>query len=302
MDWFRSYHGAPTDPKWIVIANKAQSKPGVVAAVWWYLMDIASQASVRGSVAGFDAEVCCAAYGFPEEEIRRVVDALREKRLITPDHLLSTWTKRNPPDYSTERVRRFRQKQTEMKRDETEGNGVKRPETQNRTEKNRSNSAKPKGWVAVFCDAWIARFGGTAHGGRIGKALRPLVEQHGEVAVLEAWRLYLDAVEPDYAAPETFASKYGVWSGTAKPPAKIEDEITDVKMLIKAAGTKVFNAFTRDEGFKQMATDCPAAWRRLESVMRKIRYGDLKDAAEARNGIEYTNLLKAQLREIQDAA
>jgi uncharacterized protein YdaU (DUF1376 family) len=162
--------------------------------------------------------------------------------------------------------------------------------------------APKKRWVAPFCDAWIARFGGTAPGGRIGKALKPLVSQHGDAAVLEAWARYLDTVEPDYAAPETFASKYGVWSGTAKLPAKVEDEITDVKMLIKAAGTKVFNAFTREEGFKQMATDFPAAWRRLEPVMRKIRYGDLKDAAEARNGIEYTSLLAAQLREIQDAA
>jgi uncharacterized protein YdaU (DUF1376 family) len=168
--------------------------------------------------------------------------------------------------------------------------------------KDSSLTPKRASWVAPYAAAWIERFGGTAPAGRIGKAVKPLVKQYGDVPVQEAWKAYLEAVEPDYAAPETFASKYGVWSGSVRPSANLDNELTDVKMLIKAAGTMVFNAFTRDEGFKKMAQDYPAAWRRLESVMRSIRYGDLKDAAEAKNGIEYTNLLRGQLREIQDAA
>jgi hypothetical protein len=119
MDWFRSYHGAPTDPKWIVIANKANSKPGVVAAIWWYLMDMASQARVRGDVSAFDPEVCAAAFGWSEDEVVRVFDALRAKQLISAESILTAWVERNPDDYSTDRVRRFRQK---VKQDETEGN------------------------------------------------------------------------------------------------------------------------------------------------------------------------------------
>jgi hypothetical protein len=119
MDWFRSYHGAPTDPKWIVIANKADSKPGVVAAIWWYLMDMASQARVRGDVSAFDPEVCAAAFGWSEDEVVRVFDALRAKQLISAESILTAWVERNPDDYSTDRVRRFRQK---VKQDETEGN------------------------------------------------------------------------------------------------------------------------------------------------------------------------------------
>jgi len=29
MDWFRSWHGAPNDPKWLVIARKAGVAPGM---------------------------------------------------------------------------------------------------------------------------------------------------------------------------------------------------------------------------------------------------------------------------------
>lgn len=308
MDWFRSYHGAPTDAKWIVIAAKAQSKPGVVAAVWWYLMDMASQATDRGSVASFDAEVCAASYGFPEEEIARVYDALLSKGLISPDRILTAWLKRNHTDYSTERVRRFRNERNAMKRSETVGNAgnaeEKREEEIEEKKGKQSGDKRPKrgGWVVPYCDAWIDRFGGTAHGGRIGKALKPLHEKHGQEAVMAAWKRYLDSEEPEFAAPESFAAKYGIWSNGVPPKLNPDADVQDVKLLIKAAGTRVFNAFTREDGFKAMANDYPAAWRRLEPVMRKIRYGDLKDAAEQRNGIEYTNLLKAQLREISDAA
>lgn len=56
MDWFRSWHGAPTDNKWLLIAKRAGVTPMMVSAVFWALLDYASQQEERGSVAGFDAE------------------------------------------------------------------------------------------------------------------------------------------------------------------------------------------------------------------------------------------------------
>lgn len=55
MDWFRSWHGAPTDNKWLLIAKRAGVTPMMVSAVFWALLDYASQQEERGSVAGFDA-------------------------------------------------------------------------------------------------------------------------------------------------------------------------------------------------------------------------------------------------------
>jgi hypothetical protein len=29
MDWFRSWHGAPTDPKWLLIAKRSETQAGI---------------------------------------------------------------------------------------------------------------------------------------------------------------------------------------------------------------------------------------------------------------------------------
>jgi hypothetical protein len=124
--WFRSYHGAPTDAKWIVVARKAGKgiTPGHVAAVWWYLMDVASQSNPRGSLASFDAEVCAASYGWDESIIARIFAAMEAKQLIV-DANLASWEERQPKreDVSTQRVRRYRETH------ETQSNAMKRDVT-----------------------------------------------------------------------------------------------------------------------------------------------------------------------------
>lgn len=130
IDWFRSWHGAPTDPKWLLIARKANVAPGMVSAVAWALFDYASQHADRGSIAGFDAETYAVYSGWSETDIENVLQALRAKGLITPDDRLANWEKRQPKredDHSTERVQRHR----ERKRvDETQRNAAERDETQ----------------------------------------------------------------------------------------------------------------------------------------------------------------------------
>ncbi len=137
MDWFRSYHGAPTDTKWLAIAAKAQSRPGVVACLWWALMDHASQSKPkRGTVETFDLEGKAAFFGWPEDEVQRVVAEFTRRGMIGPDGELRNWSKRNPGDFSTERVRRFRENHKYV---ETGGNGTKRSETQRRGEESRGD-------------------------------------------------------------------------------------------------------------------------------------------------------------------
>lgn len=120
IQWWRSWHGAPTDHKWQVVAAKAGVKVGIVSAVVWALMDYASQHKDRGSIAGFDAETYAVYSGFDEAEVLAIMRAMADKG-ITKDGRFVKWEERQPKredDYSTERVRRWR----EMKRNETQGN------------------------------------------------------------------------------------------------------------------------------------------------------------------------------------
>lgn len=62
---------------------------------------------------------------------------------------------------------------------------------------------------------------GTVHPGRLGKALKPLVAQHGEDVVGRAIRHYgrqlIDEGRIRYAAPEDFARTAAQWVADAQP-------------------------------------------------------------------------------------
>lgn len=119
MDWFRSWHGAPTDPKWLLIAKRSETQAGIVSAIVWALFDFASQNSNdRGSVEAFDAETYAAFSGFDEGAIKRVIECLTDKKLIVDGHL-AAWEKRQTKreDNSTPRVQKFR---NAKKRNETQ--------------------------------------------------------------------------------------------------------------------------------------------------------------------------------------
>ena len=113
IEWFRSWHGAPTDNKWLVIARKAGVTPGVVSAIVWALLDHASQAEDRGSMRWFDVETYSAFSGFDEETIRRVIEGLIEKGVIDQNDKFVSWPKRQPKredETAAERQRRRRDK------------------------------------------------------------------------------------------------------------------------------------------------------------------------------------------------
>lgn len=110
-DWFKSWHGAPTDIKYMVIARKAGSTPGVVSAVMWALLDRASSSSTRGSIEGFDIETYCAFTGFEEPEVQNIIKELHVKGVLKDD-VFEHWDDRQSQnqDSSAERTRRYREK------------------------------------------------------------------------------------------------------------------------------------------------------------------------------------------------
>lgn len=94
-DWFRSWHGAPTDNKWLLIAKRAGVKPIHVSGTWWALLDHASQHAERGYVGDFDIETFALFAGLEEEHVSRIVTTLSDKGLIVDDRI-NQWLKRQP--------------------------------------------------------------------------------------------------------------------------------------------------------------------------------------------------------------
>lgn len=183
IDWFRSWHGAPTDPKWLLIAKLAMKRsvtqcntitPGMVSAVVWALFDHASQHSERGCVDDFDVETYASWSGFEEADIAAIIAALNDKSVIESG-VLSAWEKRQPKreDNSTERVRRHRDA---VKRSETQGNDREDKEKRREEKKEREDAdasapaaAPPSAEVDYFRRA--KEVVGVSKGGMIGKKL-----------------------------------------------------------------------------------------------------------------------------------
>jgi len=74
-----------------------------------------------------------------------------------------------------------------------------------------TETADTSNWVGQAAAAWKEVLKGTPPYGRIGKALKPLVDEHGAPTVVRVWRRYLSQEPGRYVTPEQFASKYGTW-------------------------------------------------------------------------------------------
>ncbi|HPS48947.1 MAG TPA: hypothetical protein PKX37_10760 [Flexilinea sp.] len=106
--WWRSWHGAPMDHKWAVIAARSGVKAGIVSAIAWELLDYASQNEDRGSIDGFDIEEYSIYSGFSEDEISAVINAMIDKGIIK-DNRFVNWGKRQPKSESAiERNKKYR--------------------------------------------------------------------------------------------------------------------------------------------------------------------------------------------------
>jgi hypothetical protein len=131
--WFRSWHGAPTDPKWRLIAKKADVPTSLVVSFVWALMDRASQSDDRGSFAGIDLEVLAEYLDCDETQLKRIVTQCNARNITVTERFV-TWEKRQPKredNGSTDRVRAFRERQKNrgFEVDETQCNTTKRNAT-----------------------------------------------------------------------------------------------------------------------------------------------------------------------------
>ncbi len=147
--WWRSWHGAPTDPKWRTIAKRAGVPTSLVVAVAWAALDRASaNAAERGRTQGLDTETLADFLDCEEAEILAILDAMRAKGVLDGDRF-TAWEKRQPKreDGSAERAKAWRQKK-KLDADQQGGldNQPEIPVSSSDTERTRThaNATEPK--------------------------------------------------------------------------------------------------------------------------------------------------------------
>lgn len=134
--WFRSWHGAPTDPKWRLIAKKAEVPTSLVVSFIWALMDRASQSEDRGSFAGVDLEVLADYLDCDCNALQRIATQCNARNVACNGRFVA-WEKHQPKredDTSTERNRLWREKQKNSQKlgeikDATQCNATQRTAT-----------------------------------------------------------------------------------------------------------------------------------------------------------------------------
>jgi hypothetical protein len=83
----------------------------IVSALVWALLDRASQASERGSIAGYDADGLACFMGCEAEQVEHVVALMHEKDILK-DNAFTGWEKHQPKreDGSAERAKEWRER------------------------------------------------------------------------------------------------------------------------------------------------------------------------------------------------
>lgn len=116
IDWFRWHHGSVTDPKFALVARKANVRLGDVIAVWAYVLETASAATARGSFGDIDCEAIDCMLGMDDGSTDAILNAMQERSLIDGGAVLS-WEKRQPKredETAAERKRRQREREHEI--------------------------------------------------------------------------------------------------------------------------------------------------------------------------------------------
>ncbi len=106
MGWYKLFSGLPQDAKLAVIARKVGLRRGEVLAIWLTLLDHASVASPRGSISDIEAEEIAAALEFDPAIVETTLKALRGRKMILPEGMLTGWSRHQK--ISTPRTRAYR--------------------------------------------------------------------------------------------------------------------------------------------------------------------------------------------------
>jgi hypothetical protein len=121
MEWYRAYHDMHLDPKWRAVAMDAGCKVRDVVAVWVVMLNRASKAADRGTIAGWNDKVEGAAIDMTGDEVRAIREAM-QGLVLNGDELIN-WSKYQPKreDGASERAKAWRERnRTQANADEPE--------------------------------------------------------------------------------------------------------------------------------------------------------------------------------------
>jgi hypothetical protein len=124
IDWFRWHHGSVIDPKFGLVAKRANARRGDVVAIWAYLLEQASQSADRGTVGAIDCDSIDLMLDCDEGTTAAVLQefaargmtvvTLRDTQHVT---LIAKWDERQPKredETAAERKRRQREREHEL--------------------------------------------------------------------------------------------------------------------------------------------------------------------------------------------
>lgn len=95
IDWFRWHHGSVTDPKFQLVAKKADARLGDVITVWAFVLEKASADADRGTIGEMDFETLDYLLGADEGTAVRILGAMTARGLIEGSRI-AQWDKRQP--------------------------------------------------------------------------------------------------------------------------------------------------------------------------------------------------------------
>ena len=118
MDWYKMYHGLPTDARLTVVARRADTVPALALALWVTLLDQASRAQPRGYITRVDTEELAVTLGLEPVSVEKMLAAFYAKNMVDSDGGIADWHEKQ--NTSTARVKAWRARQKEQL--EMEGN------------------------------------------------------------------------------------------------------------------------------------------------------------------------------------
>lgn len=130
MSWFCAHHGVGTDPKYPMIRSRTGVDCARIGGLWMALMDHASTARPRGSVAKFSAAQYEEFSGMPLAEIEAVLAVMEVHPInMIKDGVLVAWEERQPKKVDRtvgKRVKEHRERKKQAKKppSETDVTGV----------------------------------------------------------------------------------------------------------------------------------------------------------------------------------
>lgn len=190
IDWFRWHHGTTGDRKLALIAKRAGARLGDVIAMWAIVLEQASAAVDRGNPGHIDFEAIDLELDLPEGQSIAIYDAMQGRGLIDPtSKRVAKWEERQvkrerDTDNSTERTRRFKDRERQKKEGERQNEGEEHQKNARGEERREEGNSEAKASAAPSSAKDRVWSIGIAVLGESGRSLLGrLVKQHGEDVV-----------------------------------------------------------------------------------------------------------------------